>query len=98
MLADAIDWYVYEAHTSRTTKLSPSFPHRTTLSSLGFSNILNHVLARRHVAHGRVHLLVQLAHKVAGVVGPSPTGLIGIHDAGELTTVVGEEAVVGNPC
>ena len=27
-------------HTSNTTKLSPSFPHLTTLSSLGFSNIL----------------------------------------------------------
>lgn len=26
--------------TSRTTKLSPSLPHRTTLSSCGFSNIL----------------------------------------------------------
>lgn len=27
-------------HTSRTTKLSPSFPQRTTLSSCGFSSIL----------------------------------------------------------
>ena len=28
--------------TSRTTKLSPSFPHRTTFSSVGFSSILRH--------------------------------------------------------
>lgn len=27
--------------TSRTTKLSPSLPHRTTLSSCGLSNILS---------------------------------------------------------
>lgn len=42
-------------HTSSTTKLSPSFPHLTTLSSLGFSNILARMLAclnRAHVAQG----------------------------------------------
>jgi len=30
-----------DMRTSRTTKLSPSLPHRTTLSSCGLSNILS---------------------------------------------------------
>ena len=51
----------------------------------------------KHSAHGRVNLLVQLAHKIAGVVGPSPTGLAGIHD-GELGCVVGVDAAGGDPC
>lgn len=39
--------------TSNTTKLSPSFPHLTTLSSLGFSSILARVL----VSIGGTHAL-----------------------------------------
>lgn len=38
-------------HTSSTTKLSPSFPHLTTLSSLGFSSILARVLVSTGCAH-----------------------------------------------
>jgi hypothetical protein len=31
----------WKSRTSKTTKLSPSLPHRTTLSSWGFSSILH---------------------------------------------------------
>ena len=48
--------------TSRTTKLSPSLPHRTTLSSCGLSNILE-ALGQQllNAAIGIARLLVQLA-------------------------------------
>jgi hypothetical protein len=63
--------------TSSTTKLSPSFPHRTTLSSLGFSSILRHGSAwhrRGQMAGGNV--LVQLAHlqKLLARHGPKTKG------------------------
>jgi hypothetical protein len=63
--------------TSSTTKLSPSFPHRTTLSSLGFSSILRHGSAwqrRGQMAGGDV--LVQLAHlqKLLAKHGPKTKG------------------------
>lgn len=50
--------------TSRTTKLSPSFPHLTTLSSCGLSSILQQT-GQSIVPSGplgAICLLVQLAH------------------------------------
>lgn len=41
-VADPFALYHCTERTSSTTKLSPSLPHRTTLSSCGFSNILTH--------------------------------------------------------
>ena len=43
--------------TSSTTKLSPSFPHRTTLSSCGFSNILARLVRRRGAIHAPLQTL-----------------------------------------
>lgn len=72
---------VAQRRTSSTTKLSPSFPQRTTFSSVGFSNILPRALvAVRCMAWlGTFSLLVQLANEVAGVVGTRPPALPGLH-------------------
>lgn len=55
---------IERARTSKTTKLSPSFPHLTTLSSEGFSSILQRwsmgVLDAMKLSSGG-HALVQLA-------------------------------------
>ena len=47
--------------TSRTTKLSPSLPHRTTLSSCGFSNILARTLEQAQQRRDDNHSLVEFA-------------------------------------
>lgn len=50
-------------HTSSTTKLSPSFPHRTTLSSCGFSSILEGQRSVRvYLSQAQSRLLVKLAN------------------------------------
>lgn len=48
--------------TSNTTKLSPSLPHRTTLVSEGFSNILQlSVLLRARRVTNKRNILVEFA-------------------------------------
>ena len=48
--------------TSSTTKLSPSFPHLTTLSSCGLSSILFTDVSTRAFIARDIHPLVELAH------------------------------------
>lgn len=60
--------------TSNTTKLSPSFPHLTTLSSLGFSNILARTLAFHLPLLKPGHILVELAH-LRTLLAPSDTSM-----------------------